>query len=107
MIVRKTRGRQMQDGLHDYNIYIPYKKDGKKHYANIYTCMCCKKTFIDFYATVSEPSTGLRAKDVPEHLLEHWLEGVKRYQPHEEFELIKTTLETLIKNKRKELCIEL
>lgn len=105
--VRKTRGYQKQDGLHDYNIYIPYEKNGKKHYANIYTCMCCTDTFIKFNAKVSERNTGLKIKDVPLHLLEHWLKGIKHYKQFELYKLIKTTLETLIKNKRKELCIEL
>lgn len=101
MIVRKSRGWHKQDGLHDYNIYIPYKENGKKYYANIYTCMCCRDTFINFYANVSEPSTGLTIKDVPVHLLEHWLKGITRYQQNEKFELIKTTLETLIKKNNK------
>lgn len=75
IIVRETRIPN-PDKLHRYNIYIPTTNGHFKYY-NIYTCMCCKRVFIQPKNELDEPDTNITINDVPNNTIKHWYTQVK------------------------------
>lgn len=101
MIVRETQGKLQDTIYHKYNIYIPYTKDDKKHYANVYTCCCCKDMFINSDAKITEPATGVTPRDVPIEVYERWLQQLTRYYDitRPPYDKIKNELQKIINTK--------
>lgn len=79
MVVRETQNKVRDTIYHKYNIYIPYTKDNKKHYANVYTCCCCKDMFINSDAKITEPASGVTPRDVPIKVYKRWLQQLDLY----------------------------
>ena len=100
IITRETRAPKIHnDILHKYNIYIPCDKN---MYVNIYTCMCCTKTFTEYQSKIDEPDTGVTINNIPIETLKHWYTDLQnKHFTIKHYDLIMHTLETLIEQRSK------